>query len=145
VVAGEDDDRVLGEPAGAERLYEATGAGRRGKRRRLVDVRDGAEIGAPRLANLSLRHRLGVHRADMAQAARMRIERGGRDRRSGEFDDLFAIKIPVALRDGERIVRMGERGDDEERRLSFNLAMSKMARSAASAAARKERPRARSR
>ena len=76
-------------PLARKRLHEAAEL--------VVDVRDGAEIGAAGVANLGLRHRLGVHRADMAQAARMRIERGRRDRRSGELDVLVAIEVPVAL------------------------------------------------
>ena len=67
VIAGENDDRVLGQAGGAERLHQPAEI--------VVHIGDRAEIGAAGVANLSLRHRLGVHRADMAQAPRMRIER----------------------------------------------------------------------
>ena len=45
----------------------------------------------------------------------MRVERLGRDRRGGQGDVLVAIEVPVALRHGERIVRVGEGGDEQER------------------------------
>ena len=45
----------------------------------------------------------------------MRIERGGRDRGSRKCDVLVAMEIPVVLRHGVRIVRMGERGNEQER------------------------------
>ena len=106
MVAEEDDDRVLGEAARLERRHEPAEI--------VVDVGDGAEIGVARVARLSLRHRLGVHRADVAQPTRMRIECSERNWRPGQIDVLVAIEIPVALRHGERVVRMGERSDEQE-------------------------------
>ena len=42
----------------------------------------------------------------------MGIERGAR---RWHVDVLVAVEVPVMLRHGERVVRMGERGDHEER------------------------------
>ena len=106
VVADENDDRVLGEPAGAERLHQPAES--------VVDERDRAEIGVAGVAHLIVGHRLRVHRVDVAKPEGMRIELGPRDRRRGRLDVLMPVEVPVVLRDGERIVRMGERGDQEE-------------------------------
>ena len=45
----------------------------------------------------------------------MRVERVGGDRGSRHVDVRIAIKVPVGLRHGERVVRMRERGDKQER------------------------------
>jgi hypothetical protein len=45
----------------------------------IVDISDRAVVDAPRGADLSRRHRVGVHRANVAQAARMRIKPIRRD------------------------------------------------------------------
>src|SRR5271166_6734289 len=104
VIAHDDDDRILREAARAKRLHESTEV--------VVDIGDRAQIGAARVAHLSLGDRLRVHRADVAQAARVGIERLGGAR--GHGDVLVEIEVPIALRHGERIVRVGERSHEQE-------------------------------
>ena len=90
----------------AQRLHEAA--------EQVVDISNRAVIGVARGAHLGLCHRLGIHRTNMAQPARMRIERIPGRR---HVDLRIAVEIPVALRHGERVMRMRERSDQQERPL----------------------------
>ena len=80
----------------------------------VVDIGDRAVIAMARVARFSVRHWLGVHRANVAQASRMRIECVLRDCARWHVDVFVPIKIPIALRRGEGVVRMTERGDQQE-------------------------------
>src|SRR6202042_2053442 len=66
VVAQKYDDRVVGEPALSKRARQATEI--------VVDVGNLAVIGAPRRTDLLCRDRLGIHRVDMTQPARIRMK-----------------------------------------------------------------------
>ena len=89
-----------------ERLHEPA--------EQVVDVGDCAVIGAPRGAHLSLGHRFGIHRANVAKAPRMRVERVPGRR---HVDVLVAVEIPVALLHSERVMGMRKRSDQQERSL----------------------------
>ena len=83
----------------------------------VVDIGDRAVIGVARVADLRLRHRLGVHGANVAQPARVGVERVGRHCGPRHVDVGIAKEVPVALRHGEGIMRMGERRHEQERPL----------------------------
>ena len=107
MIAGQDDDRILRQAGGAQRRHQAA--------QQVVDIGDCTIIGVARVAHLRLRHRFGVHGANAAQASRMGVERLGRDCRRRHVDVGIAIEVPVALRHGEGIVRMRERGHEQKR------------------------------
>jgi hypothetical protein len=96
VVAAEDDDGVLVQAAPLEHVEQLADA--------VVDVADGAVVGAPGPLDLLVAE-LGVPEvADLEQALAVRVLLLLRDLDLGKLDVDALVEIPVLLLDGVRVV-----------------------------------------
>ena len=83
--------------------------------KQVVDIGDCAITGMARVAHLRLRHRLDVHGANMAQAARVGIKRIGRHCQAAACRCRNHRKGPRSMRHGEGIMWMREGRHEQER------------------------------
>ena len=107
VIGEHDDDGLLRKAAVAQRLHQAPDV--------VVDIGDLAIIGAAGGADLLVCQLDFVHRADMADALRMRVEPVDGDRRPRHVDVFVAVEVEIFPRDCVRVVRVRQRGDQQQR------------------------------